>query len=99
MARIGLGFNMSDIDVRCLIDGNCNEAILFDGCWEYSVAFVIDVLSNNVDPSWGPCDKDWRRSIGLLKFLYEFMISWSIISGVELIEVLIVNFKEHLPCD
>lgn len=54
------------------------------------------MLSDDINPSRGSCNKDRRGSIGLFEFLLEFIISRSVISGVELIEVLIVDFEKHL---
>jgi hypothetical protein len=80
----GVQFRMRVVDADILGVGlsDCNQAIFFDGCRQHSVSLVVNVFSDEIDPSWGASDELRSGSIVLLERIQDALVARRGVTGV-----------------
>ena len=78
----------------CFSDSN--ETIFLNGGREDSVSFVVDMLANDIDPSWGPGDEFRSMTIYLVELVQETGVSLTDWLGIEMLDVLDGDCIKHV---
>lgn len=80
----GVLFGMGVVDADMLGVGlsDCNEAIFLDGCRQHSITLVVNMLSYEVDPSWGTSDELRSGPIVRFEMVQDVLVARSGVTGV-----------------
>lgn len=86
---------MGNGDRWFVINGHCDEAVLFDGCRQDTVALIVDVFANDIDPSWSPGYKLRLLFVEQFELVQQLMIARSVGRGVQFRNMGVGQFWEH----
>ena len=74
--------NMADHDHIEGVLSNSNEAVLLDRSRQHPIALVVNVLSDDVDPSWRPGNELRLFVISMLEGADELVVPCPVIGGI-----------------